>query len=52
MARQTLADVGIEPLPGLGFRLAIIAPRKHKGAVDAEPFGKGELDPEHGKRLE
>src|SRR5262249_56933835 len=38
--------------PKLGFRLAPIAPRKHKCAVDAEPLGKGELDPEHGKRLE
>ena len=36
----------------LGFWLATIAPRKHKGAVAAEPLGKGELDPEHGKRLE
>ena len=38
--------------PKLRFRRATIAPRKHKGAVDAKPFGKSELDPEHGKRLE
>src|SRR5262245_23502681 len=38
--------------PKLRFRLTTIAPRKHKGAVDAEPFGKGKLDPEHGERLE